>query len=222
MFIESWPFPLSVPDDVFEPPVLALPKLTRRVPVPGVLLALRTVNVTLNCEPMFTRAGPLKDTTLPSANVIDVPCGGGAVGTGVRAGVGTGVPPGRCVGAGVPLRACDDGGRATADDEKHEDDGEQRRGTALLDARARGRDLVRHLVRALPLRRELAAARREDGRDPFLAVEVEEVRLDGVDVRRDRGRRHLRSTLVDPARTYGVPGEDRMLLCHACIIWSPQ
>src|SRR5438309_7554782 len=102
MFIESWPFPLSVPDDVFEPPVLALPKLTRRVPVPGVLLALRTVNVTLNCEPMFTRAGPLKVTTLPSANVIDVPCGGGAVGTGVRTGVGAGVPPpGRCVGAGV-------------------------------------------------------------------------------------------------------------------------
>src|SRR5439155_9365726 len=114
MFIESWPFPLSVPDDVFEPPVLALPKLTRRVPVPGVLLALRTVNVTLNCEPMFTRAGPLKDTTLPSANVIDVPCGGGAVGTGVRAGVGTGVPPGRCVGAGVASAGVAEGSADTA------------------------------------------------------------------------------------------------------------
>src|SRR5882672_954363 len=114
MFIESWPFPLSVPDDVFEPPVLALPKLTRRVPVPGVLLALRTVKVTLNCAPIFTRAGPLKVTTLPSANVIDVPCGGGAVGTGVRTGVGTGVPPGRCVGAGVASPGVAEGSADTA------------------------------------------------------------------------------------------------------------
>src|SRR5437867_782430 len=101
MFIVSWPLPLSVPDDVFEPPVPALPKLTRSVPEPGVLLALRTVNVTLNCAPIFTRGGPLYVTTLPSANVIDVPCTGGTVGTGVRTVVGTGVPPGRCVGAGV-------------------------------------------------------------------------------------------------------------------------
>src|SRR5207247_8667781 len=86
----------------------------------------------------------------------------------------------------------------------HEDDGEQRRGTALLDARARGRDLVRHLVRALPLRRELAAARREDGSDPLLAVEVEEVRMDGVYVRRYRGWCNRRFSLVDRALNLAV------------------
>src|SRR4030095_7167971 len=93
----------SVPDDALEPPLLALPKLTRNVPVPGVLLALRTVKVTVNGAPMFTRAGPLYVTTLPSASVRDVPTGGATVGTGVRTGacVDTGVPPGRCVGAGV-------------------------------------------------------------------------------------------------------------------------
>src|SRR5213593_3163077 len=114
MFITSWPLPLSVPEDVFEPPVLALPKLTRSVPVPGVLLALRTVNVTANRSPIFTRDGPLYVTTLPSANAIDVPCTGGAVGTGVRTGVGTGVPPGRCVGAGVESTAVAVGSADTA------------------------------------------------------------------------------------------------------------
>src|SRR5688572_87655 len=103
MFIVMRPFGSSVPDDVFEPPVLALPKLTRNVPAPGVLFALRTVNVTVNGTPMLTRAGPLYVTTLPSASVIAFPTGGATVGTGVRTGacVGFGrvVPPGACVGA---------------------------------------------------------------------------------------------------------------------------
>src|SRR6267378_666679 len=104
MFTTRRPLPSSVPEDVFEPPVLELPKLTRNVPVPGVLLELRTVKVTANFSPMFTRAGPLYVTTLPSDNVIEFATGGGAVGTGVGAAVrvvGTGVPPGACVGAGV-------------------------------------------------------------------------------------------------------------------------
>src|SRR5688572_19789029 len=112
MFMVMRPFGSSVPDDVFEPPVLALPKLTRNVPVPGVLFALRTVKVTVKGTPMFTRAGPLYVMTLPSASVSEVPTGGATVGTAVRMGVrpgacvATGVPPGACVGTGVPPGAC--------------------------------------------------------------------------------------------------------------------
>src|SRR5688500_11793701 len=120
MFIVMRPFGSSVPDEVFEPPVLALPKLTRNVPLPGVLLALRTVNVTVNGTPMFTRAGPLYVTTLPSASVSEAPTGGATVGTGVRTGVrpgacvGTGVLPGACVGASVSPTAVADGSAETA------------------------------------------------------------------------------------------------------------
>src|SRR5688572_13449643 len=110
----------SVPEDAFEPPVLAFPKLTWIVPVPGVLFALRTVNVTVNGAPIFTRDGPLYVTTLPSARVSEVPTGGATVGTGVRTGVrtgacvGTGVPPGACVGAGVASTAVAVGSAETA------------------------------------------------------------------------------------------------------------
>src|SRR5688500_12402177 len=116
----------SVPENAFEPPVLAFPKLTWIVPVPGVLFALRTVNVTVNGTPMFTRDGPLYVTKLPSASVREGTTGGETVGTGVRTGartgacvgacVGTGVPPGACVGAGVASTAVAVGSAETATD----------------------------------------------------------------------------------------------------------
>src|SRR5687767_7763960 len=122
MFSVKRPPGSSVPEDAFEPPVLAFPKLTWIVPVPGVLFALRTVNVTVNGAPIFTRDGPLYVTTLPSARVSEVPTGGATVGTGVRTGVrtgacvGTGVPPGACVGAGVASTAVAVGSAETATD----------------------------------------------------------------------------------------------------------
>src|SRR5687767_4243152 len=122
MFNVKRPPGSSVPEDAFEPPVLAFPKLTWSVPVPGVLFPLRTVNVTVNGAPMFTRDGPLYVTTLPSASVIEVPTGGATVGTGVRTGVRTGacvrtgVPPGACVGAGVASTAVAVGSAETATD----------------------------------------------------------------------------------------------------------
>src|SRR5688572_9879867 len=121
MFNVKRPPGSSVPEDAFEPPVLAFPKLTWSVPVPGVLFALRTVNVTVNGAPMLTRDGPLYVTTLPSASVSEVPTGGATVGTGVRTGVRTGgacvrtgVPPGACVGAGVASTAVAVGSAETA------------------------------------------------------------------------------------------------------------
>src|SRR5687767_5279236 len=120
MFSVKRPPGSSVPEDAFEPPVLAFPKLTWSVPVPGVLFALRTVNVTVNGAPMFTRAGPLYVTTLPSASASEVPPAGATVGTGVRTGVrtgacvGTGVPPEACVGAGVASTAVAVGSAETA------------------------------------------------------------------------------------------------------------
>src|SRR6185503_6705624 len=68
------------------------------------------------------------------------------------------------------LRTRDDRGCATTNDEKHENDREERRRAALLARRGRRSGEVRDLVRAVPLRGELATAWREDRRDPLFAV----------------------------------------------------